>query len=246
MSLKPTRWGSDPEFFGPRHEAREGILLETLLPHLSPGARVLDAGAGAGHMANRLAARGYAVVGVDQSEEFVAHATAQAVPGARFQVGDVTRLDFPAGAFEAVVAGEVLEHVAEHVRAVAELYRVLKPGGVCLVSVPADPTLWDDSDDWAGHVRRYTEAELRSLFDGRGFEVVTLFRWGFPLTRLYHRWVYLPMLRRKSRRDSGPSKPLTGWKKGVARALAVAFRGDRLFDGSPWGIGYVLLARKPI
>jgi hypothetical protein len=54
------------------------------------------------------------------------------------------------------------------------------------------------------------------------------------------------MLRRKSRRDSGPSKPLTGWKKGVARVLAVAFRGDRLFDGSPWGIGYVLLAKKPV
>lgn len=244
MSVTPTRWGDDPEFFGPRHAAREALLLAVLARHLAPNSEVLDAGAGAGRLANRLAADGHVVVGIDQSERFVEYATAHAAAGARFQVGDITRLDFPVGSFDAVVAGEVLEHVSDDAAAIAELYRVLKPGGWCLVSVPADPRLWDVSDDWAGHVRRYTESELRARFEAQGFQVQRLFRWGFPFVRLYHRWVYLPMLRRKMARGDGAQQPLAGWKRAVAVGMGVLFRGDRLFDGSPWGIGYVLLARK--
>lgn len=219
-------------------------MLAVLTPHLAPGSRLLDAGAGAGHLANRLAALGHEVVGIDQSAGFVDYANAHAADGARFQLGDITDLPFPVASFDAVVAGEVLEHVGDDARAIAELHRVLKPAGWCLISVPADPRLWDLSDEWAGHVRRYTEAELRARFEAQGFRVQRLTRWGFPLVRLYHRFAYLPMLRRKIAAGDGPSKPLAGWKRLAARVLEVMFRGDRLFDGSPWGIGYVLLAQK--
>ena len=244
MSVTPTRWGGDPEFFGPRHAVREALLVSVLRPHLPPHARILDAGAGAGHLANRLAGLGHTVVGIDQSAEFVAYAQERASAGASFQVGDVTSLDFAAATFDAVVAGEVLEHVEDHARAVGELHRVLRPGGFCLVSVPAEPKLWDLADEWAGHVRRYTESELRALFEGQGFRVRRVFRWGFPFVRLYHRFAYLPMLRRKLAREAGPERPLAGWKRLAAKVLAGVFRGDRLFDGSPWGIGWVLLAQK--
>jgi SAM-dependent methyltransferase len=244
VTVTPTQWGEDPAFFGPRHAAREAMMLSVLVPHLAPKSDLLDAGAGAGHLANRLAADGHEVVGIDQSERFVAYANAHAAGGARFQVGDITRLEFPAASFDAVVAGEVLEHVDDDARAIAELHRVLRPGGWCLVSVPADPRLWDVSDEWAGHVRRYTESELRSRFAAQGFRVQRLFRWGFPLVRLYHRFAYVPMLRRKIAGGDGPSKPLARWKRALARVLELMFRGDRLFDGSPWGIGYVLLAQK--
>lgn len=245
MTVTPTKWGGDPEFFGPRHAHREGILLDVLAPRLKPGSHLLDAGAGAGHLANRLAGLGHTVVGLDQSEAFVAYAQAHAAEGASFQPGDITRLPFEAEAFEAVVAGEVLEHVEDDARAVGELFRVLEPGGWCLVSVPADPRLWDLSDEWAGHVRRYTGSELVALFEGAGFVVRRRFRWGFPFVRLYHRFAYVPMLRRKIARGAGPERPLSGWKRGAAGVLAGLFRFDRLFDGSPWGLGWVLLAEKP-
>jgi ubiquinone/menaquinone biosynthesis C-methylase UbiE len=219
------------------------MLFRVFSQALKPPARVLDAGAGAGSFAGKLAEAGYAVAGIDQSERFVAYA-GDRVAGASFQVGDVTALAFPDASFEGVVAGEVLEHVPDHERAVAEFWRVLKPGGVCVVSVPADPALWDASDEWAGHVRRYTAEELRGLFEGRGFVVRRLFRWGFPFTRLYHRWAYLPMLKRKLAAGDAPAAKLTGWKRWAARLFESVLRIDRLFEGAPWGIGYVLVASK--
>jgi ubiquinone/menaquinone biosynthesis C-methylase UbiE len=206
---------------------------------------VLDAGAGAGHLANRLAERGCTVVGIDASERFVAYATAHAVPGARFELGDVTAIALPDASVDVAIAGEVLEHVVDDDLAASELFRVLVPGGVCLVSMPADPGLWDFSDQWAGHVRRYDEPSLRDLFERQGFRVEKAFRWGFPFTRLYHRWLYLPMLKRKAQGGDRPSPPLSGAKRLAASAMAALFRLDRPFDGSPWGIGWVLVATKP-
>lgn len=239
-------WGSDPEFFGPRHAVREAMVVRRLAAVCPPPARVLDAGSGPGHLSHRLAALGYAVVGVDASAAFVAYAARPGGTNPRFAHGDLTALAEPDGGFDAVVAGEVLEHVEDHERAVAELFRVLAPGGWVVATVPADPALWDASDDWAGHRRRYGEADLRGLLAGRGFEVVALVRWGFPVVRLYHRLVYLPMLARKvARPEAGPSPPLAGWRKRAAQLVAAGMRLDGLFDGSPWGIGWLVVARKP-
>ncbi|MDB5096122.1 MAG: Methyltransferase type 11 [Cyanobacteria bacterium RYN_339] len=241
MSAGPTRWGSDPEFHGPRHSARLSLIVRTLAPHLAAGARVLDVGAGAGRLANLLAARGCQVTGIEPSEEFVAYARAHALPGASFERGAAERLPYADGSFDAVVAGEVLEHLADDGVAVRELWRVLAPGGVALVTVPADPALWDASDDWAGHVRRYAPGQLEQLFTAAGFARVRVWRWGFPFLRLYHRRVYLPLLARK-REASAPAGP--------ARRLATAvlsglFTLDRLFDGRGPGIGLLGLAFKP-
>jgi 2-polyprenyl-3-methyl-5-hydroxy-6-metoxy-1,4-benzoquinol methylase len=87
-----------------------------------------------------------------------------------------------------VISSEVLEHVENDRKAVKELWRVLKKRGVCAVSVPANPDLWDKSDEWAGHKRRYTKEGLISLFEGNGFKIEEVFFWGFPLVRIYNRF----------------------------------------------------------
>lgn len=232
-------WGADPEFFGPRHAFRESIMLELLARALPAPARVLDVGAGAGTLARALAARGHTVTGLEASERFIAHA--RRLGGASYVLGDATALPFADGAFDAVVAGEVLEHLEDDRSAVRELFRVLAPGGVALVSVPADPARWDASDDWAGHVRRYAPDELKGRFLEAGFTIDRCFRWGYPLVGLYHRKVYLPMLARRR----GPSGPMPAWKRLASAMLARAFRLDRLFDDHPGGLGLILLAHKP-
>lgn len=92
------------------------------------GARVLDVACGAGLTALPLADAGYRVEGVDRSEGALAVARRR-VPDATFRVGDALALDAPPATYDAALLLDVLEHVEEPGRAVAEAARVVRPGG---------------------------------------------------------------------------------------------------------------------
>jgi SAM-dependent methyltransferase len=99
-----------------------------------PSDRVLEVGCGAGHLLARLpAGRG---VGVDLSEALLARTAARVGRRAVLAQGDAGALPFAAGAFERVYCSEVLEHLVDPRGAVAEIARVLKRGGVAVLSVP--------------------------------------------------------------------------------------------------------------
>ena len=85
-----------------------------------------------------------------------------------------------------VSAFDVVEHCADDARAVAELARVLTPGGRMLLSVPAYQWAWSDHDVQAGHHRRYTRPALTRLVEGGGMRVVRAtyaFSGGLPALR---------------------------------------------------------------
>lgn len=93
--------------------------------------RVLDLGCGGGLLANDLAARGHHVTGLDTTPENLAVAAAHDATGTvRYVVGDALALPFDAASFDVVCAMDLLEHVEEPGRLVAEAARVLAPGGV--------------------------------------------------------------------------------------------------------------------
>jgi 2-polyprenyl-3-methyl-5-hydroxy-6-metoxy-1,4-benzoquinol methylase len=115
--------------------ASEHLLRYHWAGELVRGKRVLDAGCGTGYGAAMLAEAGAAhVVGIDIAEEAVARAAE--VSDAEFVVGDVHELPFPDDAFDVVTCFEVIEHVEGTEQVVAELTRVLAPGGVLLISSP--------------------------------------------------------------------------------------------------------------
>jgi SAM-dependent methyltransferase len=80
--------------------------------------------------------------------------------GAQVVLGQVTSLPFAAEAFELVCALDIIEHVDDDDRALSEVSRVAKPGGVVLVSMPLHPSLWTSFDDFVGHKRRYEPQQL--------------------------------------------------------------------------------------
>ena len=124
---------------GKRTASQDAAIL---LPHLRAGMRVLDAGCGPGSITLGLAtavAPGE-VIGIDAQPSLVDQARALAVQrgvtNVRFEVANVYDLPFPDGSFDAAFNNTVLMHLREPVRALAELRRVLRPGGIAGVRDP--------------------------------------------------------------------------------------------------------------
>ncbi|HEU4733524.1 MAG TPA: bifunctional 2-polyprenyl-6-hydroxyphenol methylase/3-demethylubiquinol 3-O-methyltransferase UbiG [Kofleriaceae bacterium] len=93
--------------------------------------RVLDLGCGGGFLANYLAERGHDVVGIDSTAENLTIARAHDRTGrVRYEVGDACALRFPPASFDVVCALDLLEHVEDPERVIAEAGRVLAPGGL--------------------------------------------------------------------------------------------------------------------
>jgi SAM-dependent methyltransferase len=138
------------------------------------GASVLDAGCGVGYGTAHLARVAERVVGVDVSDDAVSYARAHyAGPNVEFLAADVLELPFADDSFGVVCSFEIVEHVSDAERFVAELARVLKPGGRLVLSTPRadDPTVRPDNPF---HEREFDADELRALLSS-SFSSVELF-----------------------------------------------------------------------
>ena len=153
---------------------------------LKPGARVLDVGCGSGrHTAAAYRLPGARVVGVDVAAEDLKaacerlrlHDRLAAHGDGRWHLcaADGRRLPFGDCRFDLVICAEVLEHVPADGRVLAEIARVLRPGGELAVSVPRyvpERLCWALSAEYAavegGHVRIYRSRDLISLLRGAG------------------------------------------------------------------------------
>ena len=206
---------------------------------IRPGDRVLDLGSGNGRHAFEAYRRGARVVAFDlDPAELVpvssmleamrtageagpgAHAAAAAAAAAA--AGDATRLPFADASFDSVIAAEILEHVLDDQRAMNELARVLRPGGVVAVTVPAwlpERICWALSDEYhevpGGHVRIYTQPELEAKLKRAGLSIAgrhhahglhSPYWWvkcavgvhndAHPLPRAYHRVLVWDIMKR--------------------------------------------------
>jgi SAM-dependent methyltransferase len=98
---------------------------------------VLDAGCGVGYGAEVLAATARLIVGVDRDAEAIAYARRRyGAPNVEFLEADLLELDFADGRFDVVCSFETIEHLRDREGFVREMRRVLRPGGVFLVSTP--------------------------------------------------------------------------------------------------------------
>lgn len=108
-------------------------LLARYIPEHGGGASLLDVGCGTGHFLADMRRRGFDAAGVDGSAEMLAHARANN-PDAVVELADVEELPFPDASFDFVLCVEVLRYLPDASACIREMGRVLKPGGVALVT----------------------------------------------------------------------------------------------------------------
>lgn len=153
---------------------------------VGPGTTVIDVGCGAGRHSYEAYRRGADVIAFDQNAEELAEVdtmlqamgqAGEAPKSAKAQVvvGDALALPYPDGTFDCVIASEILEHIPDDKAVIAELVRVLRPGGSIAVTVPRwlpERVCWLLSDAYhaneGGHIRIYRADQLRAKLEARG------------------------------------------------------------------------------
>jgi protein-L-isoaspartate O-methyltransferase len=146
--------------------AYEHLHRYALVAMLVQGQRVLDLACGEGYGVRMLAGRAASVVGVDIDENVVRHASAKyGAPNIEFHSGSITATPIKEDhSFDTVVCFEAIEHIDDHERLLLEVKRLLKPGGVFIVSTPNKAVYQDvSSEENPYHVKELYFEEFQSL-----------------------------------------------------------------------------------
>jgi SAM-dependent methyltransferase len=225
------------------HRGRQAIVQRLAARYAPQGARLLDVGCGTG--ATTLGLRRFGrVFGLDIGRRALEVARARGLAVAR---ASAERLPARPGAFDLVVALDVLEHLEDDVSAAREMLGALRPGGFLLATVPAYPFLWSGHDEVLGHRRRYLRRQLVAALERAGFEIALCsYVMGSILpaaivVRLWERWAR----RGSPRRESGyvvvpaPLNALLAW---------ITASGSRLLPWVrlPFGLSIAAVARRPL
>ncbi len=214
------------------YRERRDVLTAELLRFSMPGTAV-DIGCASGAACRVLAEHGWRATGIDLSPDAVSLARAH---GTEAYEGDARYLPLPPSEYDLALALDVLEHIEDDARAAAEIARVLRPGGVALVSVPCDMTLWSAHDVAVGRVRRYTRRALTELVEGAGLVLEGLWSRGVLLRPLLRRFRH----RTARREDLAPLHPLAN----EALRLSAALERRLPLGGCP-GTWLFARARRP-
>jgi SAM-dependent methyltransferase len=212
------------------------VLRRNLKDNESP---VLDLGCGTGLMLENLVREGYGVLGLDIRPEGL-YAAHEAVPSMVLLQGEAACLPFKENSFAGVLLLDVLEHTDDAL-VMAEVQRVLRPGGLVVISVPAMPWLWSYRDVAAGHLRRYTRKQLTRLIHVAKFRLQEIRYYQFFLLTVL---VVTRLLgRRGPRLRDLEEKPLPALNSIMSWINRLEVRWSEILPW-PWGSTLVAICRK--
>jgi SAM-dependent methyltransferase len=193
-------------------------------------ARILDVGCGWGVNLRALEKMEYEASGLDISRrilELIDEPQRRLIEADLNQTPPETQ-----SLYEGLLMLDVLEHLDDDRGTVGRLAKLLRPGGIIVVSVPALPELFSEFDQIQGHRRRYVPETLSAVFEGTGFVLTKIFWWGA--------WM-VPVLRRmRLKPGSTPLPPaptysaylrLPPWPGPLVMKLMFGWEKSRALDG---------------
>ena len=152
--------------------ARNTLIIWSLKKYFPNFDSLLEVGCGTGFVLSGIA-DAFPQARLIGSEIFVAglEVAASRVPKAELVQMDARKLPY-VEEFDVVAAFDVIEHIQEDETALQNLFRAVKPGGGCIVTVPQHKWLWSPVDEEACHKRRYVAYELHSKMEAVGFQIL--------------------------------------------------------------------------
>lgn len=152
--------------------SRNQLILWALRQYCPNFKSLLEIGCGTGYVLSGIS-KIFPNSTLHGSEIFTAglNFAAARLPSANFMQMDARNIPFE-GEFDVIGAFDVLEHIEEDERTLAQVHAALKPRGIMLITVPQHAWLWSPIDEYACHVRRYTASDLHRKIETAGFQIV--------------------------------------------------------------------------
>ena len=209
---------------------------------------LLEIGCSSGFMLKQLAQNNVSgtTIGADIVKEPLEQ-LAKNLPGIPLLRFDLLKCPLPDNSIDALVALNVLEHIENDLLAVKQLFRILRPGAVAIIEVPAGPELYDNYDRMLKHFRRYEIRGLKSLFVQAGFKVEEASHLGCFIYPGFWAVKQLSKLRTKGEIDENAVKASIGKTRGnplmkVVTDIELTLGKHLLY---PFGIRCLLTCSKP-
>ncbi len=225
------------------------IIADVVRRFVSPAGagralRVLDLGCGPGNLLDYLAPHGD-TFGSDFSQDALRFCAGRGFR--RLFRADFHALPLRDDCFDLVTCIDVLEHLEDDRRAIGELVRILRPGGLLVVSVPAFKFLWGDHDTIYGHHRRYTTGEIRDRFEAAGLRMrkASYFEPLFLLPLLLYRNLKKALGRKGGLEQRDDFVRLPAPVNAALCQLIAAERFPLRFLSFPFGVTLLAVASKP-
>lgn len=162
----------------------------------------------------------------------------------------LTELPFESNSFDVVSAFDVIEHIDDHVLAVQEIKRVLKPNGTIYLTVPAFNFLWSNHDVINHHYRRYTKKELITILEKEGFKIDygSYFNFFLFLPILAVRMLFKIIPRKKNEGQTGSDGEILQSNGFVNKVLHWLFNKELIFLNRgirlPFGVSVLVIGTK--
>lgn len=219
---------------------RRNVALKLLRKFSQGKPTVLDLGCGTGVISGELT-QWAEPISLDMSELALSFSKGRGIPTLVQARGEW--LPLKSGSVDAVLALDVFEHVEDDGAALREAFRVLRPGGVLVLSVPAFRTLWGPHDVALMHFRRYTRSQMRGRLQKAGFQIPRL---SYSVFFLFPVVVLIRILEKMKRGEAHASLPK------VPEWFNKTLIGLQNFEASivgkvslPWGSSVLAVAQKP-
>ena len=242
--MDPGVFAADAELAGTHwwHVGRRRLFAREITRLALPRhARILDIGTSAGTNLQMLQEMGFeSFSGLDQSTVALEYCRRR---GFTVREGDITALPDADRSLDAVLATDVIEHVDDDAAALAEIARVLTPGGAVLITVPAFQSLWGLQDEVAHHKRRYRKAELMRLVAAAGLVVERHYYFNYILfVPIFAARMAMKAANVKVESEAHVNTPALNWILSGLFNLDIA---TAPYVRPPFGVSALVLARKP-